>query len=106
LLLAFTATIQADEIYEGSSALKLLIGKTLEANCINADERERHVFYDYYDKNSKIFGQKRKKEQSGDYTHYVDSRQLKDGKLCTSIYNCPYSCTTHEKVGENTTIYH
>ncbi|MFQ3170781.1 MAG: hypothetical protein ACI9DG_000805 [Oleispira sp.] len=102
LLLAFSATIQAGEMYEGSSALKLLIGNTLEANYINAGECGRHVFYEYYDKDGKIFGQERKKEQSGDYTHYVGSWELKDGKLCTSVYGRPYSCTTYEKVGEDT----
>jgi hypothetical protein len=101
-LLAFSASIQAGEIYEGSSAVTLLIGNTLEANYKNAGECGRHVFYEYYDENGKIFGRDRKIEQQGSYTHYVGTWELKDEKLCTSVYGRPYSCTTYEKVGEDT----
>jgi hypothetical protein len=66
LLLVFSVTIQKGKLYEGSSALKLLIGNTLEANHINVDECKRHVFYEHYDK---------------------------DSKLCTSVYGRPYSRT-------------
>jgi hypothetical protein len=38
LLLVFSAAIQAGEMYEGGSTLKLLIGNTLEVNYINAGE--------------------------------------------------------------------
>jgi hypothetical protein len=61
LLLAFSAAIQADEIYDGSSTLKLLIGNILEANYINAGECGRHVFCEYYDKDGKNLAKSSKK---------------------------------------------
>jgi hypothetical protein len=102
LLIAFSVNTQAGEVYEGNLAAKLLIGNTLEANYKNGGECGSNVFYEYYDKDGKIFGRERKMEQSGSYTHYVGSWEIKDGQLCTSVYGRPYSCSSFEKIGENT----
>lgn len=102
LLLAFSITTQAGEVYEGNSAAKLLIGNTLEANYKKAGECGSHSFYEYYDEDGKIFGRERKMEQAGSYTHYIGTWEVKDGQLCTTVYGRPYSCSSYEKIGENT----
>lgn len=102
LLSVLSSAIQAAEVYQGNAAAKLLIGNTLEANYKTAGECGRNVFYEYYEEGGKIYGRERKMEQQGSYTHYIGNWKVEDGKLCTSVYGRPYSCSSYEKVGENT----
>lgn len=102
LLSIISVTVQAAEVYQGNDAVKLLIGNTLEANYNVGGECARHVFYEYYTEDGEIYGRERKMEQQGSYTHYIGSWKVEDGKLCTSVYGRPHSCSSYEKVSDNT----
>lgn len=102
LLSIISVMAQAADVYEGDAAAKLLIGNTLEANYKVGGECGRHVFYEYYTEDGKIYGEERKMEQQGNYTHYIGSWKMDEGKLCTSVYGRPHSCSSFEKVSDNT----
>jgi hypothetical protein len=102
LLSIVSVSIQAADVLQGEVAAKLLIGNTIEADYKVAGEIGRHVFYEYYTEDGKIYGGEREMEQLGNYTHYIGSWKIDAGKLCTSVYGRPYSCSSYENVGNNT----
>ena len=102
LLSIMTVTVHAAEVYQGDAAAKLLIGNTLEANYKVGGECGSHAFYEYYTEDGKIFGGERKMEQQGSYKHYIGNWKVEEGKLCTSVYGRPQSCSSYEKISDNT----
>ncbi len=102
LLLSLAATqIQAGEVLHGDEVARLLVGNTVEASFHNAGESGRHVFFEYYDKDGKIYGREGKFEHAGRYTHYIGKWKVQGDKLCASVYGRPYSCSSFEKVRDN-----
>jgi hypothetical protein len=102
LLSIISIAAQGAEVFQGDAAAKLLIGNTIEADYRVAGEVGRNVFYEYYTEDGKIYGGERNMEQAGSYTHYIGSWKIDGGKLCTSVYGRPFSCSSYERIDENT----
>jgi len=90
------------EILDGDAVAKMLVGNTLQMVFRSDTERSSHLFHEYYDKNGKIYGMERRAETKGNYTHFVGSWEVRDGKFCTSVLGRIYACHRYEKVDDTT----
>ncbi len=105
--------LQASEILSGKDVADIVVGNTVQMVFRDArDDFRTRTFHEYYDPDGSIYGMTKYREQQGNFTHYVGSWQVKNGKFCTSVYGRDYSCNKirplddggYELVNENGTL--